>query len=227
MSAAHLRCIVAAFGDPGHVFPAVSLARALSERGHEVIVETWPQWQEAVEGTGLAFTSADGYQVFPPPKSGSPGGGEAALALMPLLEEFRPDVVVNDILTLAPALAAEKFGCRRATLVPHIYPLNNPGTPMFSTGALPPRTRLGRSFWDSADRLLERGLIRGRDDLNAQRRVAGLPPTSRFHGGISPDLAMVATFPQLEYPARLAGVGPGDRPDAVRDPPRRNRTSAG
>lgn len=202
MSAGHLRCIVAAFGDPGHVFPAVSLARGLSSRGHEVVVETWPQWRQAVEDAGLAFAGADEYQVFPPPKDGSPGGGEAALALMPLLEEFRPDVVVNDILTLAPALAAEKFGCSRATLVPHIYPVGNRGMPLFATGALPPRTPAGRRFWEISDRALERGLLRGRDDLNAQRRVAGLPPTARFHGGISPDLALVATYPQLEYPRK-------------------------
>ncbi len=197
-----LRCIVAAFGDPGHVFPAVSLARALAARGHEVIVETWPQWREAVEGVGLTFKGADEYQVFPPPRSGSPGGGQAALALMPLLEEFQPDVVVNDILTLAPALAAEKYGCRRATLVPHIFPLGNPGMPLFATGALPARTGLGKSLWKLSDRLLERGLARGRDDLNDQRRIAGLPPTDRYHGGISPDLALVATYPQLEYPRR-------------------------
>ena len=35
---------------------------------------------------------------------------EAARALLPLLEEMRPHVVVSDILTLAPALAAEKAG---------------------------------------------------------------------------------------------------------------------
>jgi UDP:flavonoid glycosyltransferase YjiC (YdhE family) len=195
-----MRCLVAAFGDPGHVFPAISLARALRAAGHDVIVETWPQWREAVEGTGLRFVSADEYQVFPPPVSGAPGGGDAALALMPLLEEFRPDVVVNDILTVAPALAAEKYGCRWATLVPHIYPVQDREMPFFAVGALPPRTFAGRRFWDLSDRLLVKGLERGRDDLNAQRQVAGLPPTERFHGGISPELALVATFPQLEYP---------------------------
>ena len=86
-----MRCLVAAFGDPGHVFPAVSLARALRGRGHEVIVETWPQWQQVVEEAGLRFVSADQYQVFPPPASGSPGAGQAAAALMPLLEDFRPE----------------------------------------------------------------------------------------------------------------------------------------
>jgi UDP:flavonoid glycosyltransferase YjiC (YdhE family) len=197
-----LRVIVAAFGDPGHVFPAISLGRSLAARGHQVRVETWPQWQEAVESCGLGFESADAYQVFPPPRSGKAGGGEAALALMPLLEDFEPHVVVNDILTLAPALAAEKYGCRRATLIPHVYPVQESGMPFFAVGALPARTGVGKRLWKQTDRLLERGLVTGRDDLNAQRDIVGLPPTDRFHGGISPDLAMVATFPQLEYPRR-------------------------
>lgn len=165
-----------------------------------MIVETWPQWQQAVEEVGLGFVSADQYQVFPPPASGSPGAGQAAVALMPLLEEFRPDVVINDILTVAPALAAEAHGCAWGTLIPHIYPIQDRGMPFFAVGALPARTGFGRRFWGWTERALRRGLERGRDDLNAQREIAGLPPTHRFHGGISPDLAMVATYPQLEYP---------------------------
>ncbi|MGK2956275.1 MAG: glycosyltransferase [Solirubrobacterales bacterium] len=172
-----------------------------------MLVETWPQWQEVVEATGLAFTSADEYQVFPPPESGSPGGGDAAVALMPLLESFDPDVVVNDILTVAPALAAEKFGCHWSTLIPHIYPVQGNGMPFFAVGALPPRTGLGRKLWGATDQLLVKGLERGRRDLNAQRAVIGLPPTERLHAGISPDLAMVTTYPQLEYPR--------DWPDSV------------
>lgn len=178
----------------------MSLARALKGRGHEVIVETWPQWQRAVEDAGLGFVSADQYQVFPPPASGSPGAGQAAVALMPLLEEFRPDVVVNDILTVAPALAAEAYGCAWGTLIPHIYPVQDHGMPFFAIGALPARTGAGRRFWKLTESALRRGLERGRDDLNAQRALVGLPPTERFHGGTSPDLAMVATYPQLEYP---------------------------
>ena len=194
---------MAAFGDPGHVFPAISLSRALSDNGHEVVLETWPQWEELVRGEGLGFASADQYQVFPPPSSGIAGGGEAAVALMPLLEEFEPDVVVNDVLTVAPALAAEKFGCRRATLIPHLWPEGRPGYPFFSVGALPARTPVGRAFWRVTSQLMDRGLIRGREDLNAQRKVIGLPPSDRFHGATSPDLDLVATFPQLEYEAGL------------------------
>ena len=38
------------------------------------------------------------------------------------MRDFRPDVAVNDVLTLAPALAAELEGVPLATLVPHFYP---------------------------------------------------------------------------------------------------------
>jgi UDP:flavonoid glycosyltransferase YjiC (YdhE family) len=44
------------------------------------------------------------------------------------------------------------------------------------------------------------GLRRGRDELNETRARLGLGPVERFHGGISELLAIVGTFPQLEYP---------------------------
>ena len=46
----------------------------------------------------------------------------AARALAGLMEEFEPDLVVSDILTLAPTLAAEVAGVPQATLIPHVYP---------------------------------------------------------------------------------------------------------
>ena len=48
--------------------------------------------------------------------------------------------------------------------------------------------------------ILESGLRRGRDEMNETRARLGLAPLERFHGGISELLALVATFPQLEYP---------------------------
>ena len=98
------------------------LGRALAQRGNEVTVETWERWREAVERVGLGFAAAEQYRVFPPPPPGKGmGPAEAAKALRPLLEELRPEVVVSDILTLAPSLAAEAAGIPRATLVPHIW----------------------------------------------------------------------------------------------------------
>jgi UDP:flavonoid glycosyltransferase YjiC (YdhE family) len=199
------RFLVAAFGDPGHVFPAISLGRALARRGHEVTVETWEERRPAVEGAGLGFAPAEEYRMFPPPDPDSAEGAHAARAaraLLPLLEEMRPDAVVSDILTLAPALAAEVAGLPRATLIPHIHPVVEPGLPFFAVGLRPPRTALGRRAWRAGQRALEVGLEHGRRDLNRQRERLDLAPLERYHGGISPDLALVATFPQLEYPRR-------------------------
>jgi len=205
-----MRFLIAAFGDPGHVFPAIALGRALRGRGHEATIETWEERRVAVEGAGLGFAAAEEYQMFPPPDPDSADGthaAEAARALLPLLEEMRPHAVVSDILTLAPSLAAERAGVPLATLIPHIYPVVEPGKPFFAVGLQPPRTPVGRAVWRTGQRALNVGLEQGRRDLNRQRERLGLPPVERFHGGISADLALVATFPQLEYPRRWpAGV---------------------
>jgi UDP:flavonoid glycosyltransferase YjiC (YdhE family) len=174
------------------------------------VVETWEERRGAVEGAGLGFAAAEEYKMFPPPEPDSDDGqhaAEAARGLLPLLEEMRPHVAVSDILTLAPALAAERTGVPLATLIPHIYPVVEPGLPFFAIGLRPPRTPLGRAVWRTGQRALNVGLEHGRRDLNLQRQRLDLPPIDRFHGGISPDLALVATFPQLEYPRRWpAGV---------------------
>jgi MGT family glycosyltransferase len=210
-----VRFLVAAFGDPGHVFPAIALGRALRGRGHEVTIETWEERRSAVEGAGLGFAAAEEYRMFPPPDPDSAEGehaAEAARALLPLLKEMRPHVVVSDILTLAPSLAAEKAGVPLATLIPHIYPVVEPGLPFFAIGLKPPRTPLGRAVWRTGQRALNIGLEHGRRDLNRQRERLDLPPVKRFHGGISPELALVGTFPQLEYsrqwPAGVEITGP-------------------
>lgn len=199
-----LRILVAAFGDAGHVFPAIALGKALAARGHEVVIETWEERRAAVESEGLGFAAAEEYRMFPPPDPDSAEGqhaAEAARALQPLLDEFRPHAVVSDILTLAPTLAAERAGVPLATLIPHIYPVVEPGLPFFAIGLRPPRTGFGRRLWRAGhDRALRVGLEQGRRDLNVQRARLDLPPIDRFHGGISPDLALVATYPQLEYP---------------------------
>jgi UDP:flavonoid glycosyltransferase YjiC (YdhE family) len=198
------RLMVAAFGDAGHAFPAIALGRALAERGHEVVVETWERWRQPVENLGLDFAAAEEYTVFPPPAFGSDdaSAADAAKALAPLLREWKPDAVVSDILTLAPTLAAEVAGIRHATLIPHLYPVSEMGMPFFATGLRPPRSAIGRNLWRRAMPLLEIGLRQGREELNAQRRRVGLGPVRRYHGGISEQLVLVATFPQLEYPRR-------------------------
>jgi UDP:flavonoid glycosyltransferase YjiC (YdhE family) len=203
-----LRLLIAAFGDPGHAFPAIALARELGRRGHEVLVESWERWRDPVEAEGLGFTGAQEYTVYPPPGPDTPDGqtaAAAARALASLMQGFEPDLVVSDILTLAPTLAAEVAGVPHATLIPHVYPVQQPGMPMYSLGLRPPRTALGRLGWRATGPLLAMGLRRGRDELNVTRARLGLGPIERFHGGISELLAIVGTFPQLEYPRAWPG----------------------
>jgi UDP:flavonoid glycosyltransferase YjiC (YdhE family) len=197
--------LVAAFGDSGHALPAIALARGLQGRGHRAVVESWERWREAVEGEGLEFVAAQEYRPFAgvaDPRDGAPSIADAARALLPLLDELRPDLVVSDILTGAPALAAELRGVGRATLIPHVYPVADEGVPFYGFGAMPPRTAVGRELWRAARPVLDAGLRRGLRELNRTRAELGLPPAREFHAGISRELALVATLPQLEYPRR-------------------------
>ncbi len=50
--------------------------------------------------------------------------------------------------------------------------------------------------------LIDNGLRQGRDEMNVTRERLGRPPLERFHGGISETLALVGTYPQLEYPRK-------------------------
>ena len=75
---------------------------------------------------------------------------QAARDTLPLVREQDPHVVVADILTLAPALAAELAGRPWATLIPHVYPHGEPQFPIYSLGARLPRTAAGRALWRAA-----------------------------------------------------------------------------
>jgi MGT family glycosyltransferase len=198
------RFLLAAFGDPGHAFPAIALGKTLVARGHDVRLQTWTKWQDDVEREGMRFEPAPEYKVFPTPET--PGlkpyqaAVRAARETQPLIQEFAPDAVVADILTVAAGLAAQLAGARWASLIPHVLPTPEPGFPPYSIGARLPRTRLGSMMWRAFDPLLRGGLEKGRVELNGARERLGLAPVDDLHGGLSKQLTLVATFPQLEYP---------------------------
>jgi UDP:flavonoid glycosyltransferase YjiC (YdhE family) len=191
----------------------IALGRALAARGHQVTLQTWTRWREHVQAEGMQFAPAPEYTVFP---SGEPGSApldfyeavvHATRHTLPLLRELEPEVVVADILTLAPALAAELHGAPHATLIPHVHPHGEAYFPIYSLGARLPRTAAGRALWRRAQSPIQRGLQLGRRELNDTRARLGLPPLTHVHGGISRQLALVGTFPQLEYP-RASGWDP-------------------
>jgi UDP:flavonoid glycosyltransferase YjiC (YdhE family) len=224
-----LRVFLGAFGDPGHAFPMLALGSRLVARGHVVAIQTWRRWRADCEAAGMQFTAAPEYQVFPTPDrplKPYAAAVRAARETVPVVEEFAPDVAVSDILTPAPALAAELCSVPVATLIPHVHPHGAPGFPMYSIGARLPRSRLGRAVWRAGDRLVAIGLERGRDEYNGARARLGLAPLPYVHTGISRSLALVATLPQLEYPrawpAWLRVVGPllWEPPGERVEPPR-------
>jgi UDP:flavonoid glycosyltransferase YjiC (YdhE family) len=197
------RILLGAFGDPGHAFPMIALGRALVARGNDVTLQTWTRWREHVEAEGMAFATAPEYQVFPQgpePLDFYEAVVHATRDTRPLVRELQPDAVVADILTLAPALAAELEDVPQATLIPHVYPHGERDFPIYSLGARLPRSFIGRALWRRAQRPVDSGLELGRTELNETRARVGLPPLPYVHGGISRELALIATFPQLEYP---------------------------
>jgi UDP:flavonoid glycosyltransferase YjiC (YdhE family) len=158
----------------------------------------------------MRFAAAPEYEVFP--SQGQPlkpyvAAVRASGSTRELIRSCDPDVVVADIITSAASLAAQAEGRRWATLVPHVMPTRAPSFPIYSVGAVYPRTALGRRFWDAVRPLVMTGEERGRVELNGARERVGLPPLSHHHGGISRELAIVATFPQLEYPRGVEWPG--------------------
>ncbi len=210
-----MRLFLGAFGDPGHAFPMLALGTELTRRGHAVTMETWSRWRADVEAAGMTFVAAPEYPVFPTmerPMTMYEAVVRAVSETRPAVADARPDVVVHDILTLAPALAGELEGVPVATLIPHVHPAPPPGAPPYSFGARWPRTRLGQRLWRQLDPLVEKGLRYGQRELNDTRAQLGLPPVERVHGGLSDRLVLVGTYPQLEYPrewpAHTHVVGP-------------------
>jgi hypothetical protein len=177
-----VQIFLGAFGDPGHAFPMLALGSRLVERGHTVCLQTWKRWEHDARAAGMEFAAAPEYQVFP--TEGEPlkpyaAAVQAARETVPQIARFAPDLAVSDILTPAPALAAELCGVPLASLVPHVLPLGAPGHPVYSIGARLPRTRFGRRGWRSADRLVRTGLEQGRGSTTSADGawVSGRCPT--------------------------------------------------
>ena len=90
--------------------------------------------------------------------------------------------------------------------MPHVLPTGEPGFPVYAVGAVYPRSAAAERLWEHPA-AADAGRGAGPRELNEARARVGLPPLEHVHGGISRELALVATFPQLEYPrARPAAL---------------------
>lgn len=210
-----LRIYLGAFGQPGHAFPMLALGARLAQRGHQVAFETWSRWREPVLAAGMELVPAPEYPVFPTserPLAPYEAVVRAAAVTEEQLRRRRPHVVVHDVLTLAPALAAERLGIPAATLIPHLHPVTGPHLPPFGLGARPPQTLAGMLMWRALARPAQTGLRRGRRELNDARARLGLTATARLFGGISERLCLLGSLPALEperrWPPGTHLVGP-------------------
>ncbi len=177
--AARLRIFLGAFGEPGHAFPMLALGTRLAARGHEVTFETWSRWREHVERGGNAVRRGARVSGVPDPRAAAEAlrGGRARHGRdSPGRARVAPDVVVHDILTLAPALGGGARG--RAGRDPRsptsIRRARRDSRRTRSARACRGPRRAG-AMWRALERPVQAGLRQGRRELNETRRTARAP----------------------------------------------------
>jgi UDP:flavonoid glycosyltransferase YjiC (YdhE family) len=179
----------------------LAVARALSERGHDVTFVSGMKHEYDAPEAGARFELLPSVQGSPL-HALRPYDDAAAQAetLRPMLERLEPDAAIVDVITVGAALAMDMMEIPFATLV--VHPLHTPSEslPPFGYGRAAGRTppmRL-RDAWMRANN--RKDLERAREDLNRGRARIGLGPSRTLHGGLSERLAIVATLPSLEIP---------------------------
>ncbi len=205
MNSARCRFLLVSIGQAGHAFPVISLGGELASRGHAVAIHTWDHWRPHIEAAGIEFIRAPRFDLddpFGPQPTAHEAAARGALEMLPNLRAFAPDVVVADVLSMAGSLAAELAGVPFATLVPHLYHVAGPTDPPFGSGFVPARTPLGRAAFRALSKPSHKLMTTGRRDLDEAREELGLPRLDRNHAGLSEDLVLVGTLPQLEPPRR-------------------------
>jgi UDP:flavonoid glycosyltransferase YjiC (YdhE family) len=206
-----MRVAVVAGPDPGHAFPAVSLALALRRRGCEVAFVSGTQWAAAVEREGLAFVPIG--VTAPRPEDNDFGavlwgrGRDLAPGVAASLRDFGADLAVVDTLTVPGWFGADLAGVPRIELVPTSFQQPSRALPPPGTGLAPGRGPFGRGRDALLRRLHERSRRNGVAACEAARAALGLPPSS------PPVATLVATVPGLEparpdWPERTEIVGP-------------------
>lgn len=223
-----MRVLIATVPETGHVNPALPVARALVERGHEVRWYTGRHHRAAVEATGAVFEPlVAGHDPADQPiqqrlpdrarLEGLPALrfdlkhvflDEVPLQLDDLeriLDRFPADVVLADTAFLAAPVLHERGGPPHATLGISILPIPSRDVPPVGTGRAPSRSRLVRLRDQALSSVAQRMLFRDVQRHHQQVRAdLGLGPTTRtvFDLLVSPYLYLQGATPSFEYPRR-------------------------
>jgi UDP:flavonoid glycosyltransferase YjiC (YdhE family) len=205
-----MRIAVIAGGDPGHVFPAAALTRALVERGHQGLLCTGASWGSALQRDGIPAIAMPRPEPNPEP-NGPRRLRQTSRRLAPQIAQglsaFEPDLVVADVMTPSGGLAAGLLGVPWVQLVPH--PLQDPSRflPPSSSGLAPARGPLGRLRDQRFYRITSVQWQQGDAARERDRERLGLPP------GGAPLARLIASLPALEalrpdWPSATYLVGP-------------------
>jgi len=224
------RFLFATWDGGGAVPPLLSVAGALTARGHEVRVLGDPVLADEVAATGAQFrpwtmaphrTSREdpGTEVVRDWEAKTPLGafarlrdrlifGPAGLFASDTLAELAKqpaDAVVTDHLLAGVGVAAEARTVPLALCVPNVLPLPRRGVPPFGMGLKPARGPLGRARDGALGFANQRLWGRGLPELNAARVELGLNRLvsvyDQFHRA---DRLLVLTSAAFDYPSCAA-----------------------
>ena len=230
------RALFACWPFEGHVYPQLSVAAPLRERGAAVAMDSGERMQAVVEAEGHEFfplrrTAGSWDRVHESERS--EGGRRPSLRvqreafrewlvesipgqvadLTDACEQFRPDVIVADASMWGPALVMrEAQGATVALQSPLIYAvIPGPDIPPLGSRVGVPRTskqRVRARVAGGIGDLLARGTRRRIDALRADHGLPRLPGSVNEVLGQLP-LYIVASLPELD-------LDRGDLPDGVR-----------
>lgn len=227
------RYLFTTWSAPGHIFPNLAVANALRARGHDVAIYTGTRATNLLAGLGVTHfpmrhvSDDDLYEMlFPTDDRAARTGSLGDLKRMrttlrrwlvdttpgqlrdlePVLDEWRPDVVVCDPTMWAPFLVLHE--ARRIPVAIFSWTiacmLSGSQIPPWGRG-LPLPTSLGRRLRVDVERVLTHAVTHEfRRAANALRRRYGLAPIKETiidFAGTMP-LYMVAGVPEYDYNRR-------------------------
>ncbi|WP_331765834.1 glycosyltransferase [Embleya sp. NBC_00896] len=230
--------LFATWAGGGAVPPVLSVARALSERGHDVRVLGDASLRDEIAAAGLepvAWTTAPQGDPADPAKdvirdfeARTPLGavarlrdrivcGPAADYARDTLAELhtRPaDVLVTEHMLLGAVTAGEAAGIPVASLATTIYPFPSPGAPPPGLGFAPAKGAPGRLRDRLVTRLAGKPWAKGLPALNAARVANGLKPLGSVVEAFERTDRVLVLSPRAldhagrQFPDHIRHVGP-------------------
>ncbi|MGP8297720.1 glycosyltransferase [Streptomyces inhibens] len=229
------RVLLATIPITGHVRPALPVAKRLVADGNEVVWYTGKKFEDLVGRTGARFVASsaqldfddsrvDVLQSMDDRKPGLAGLKKTIRKLFvesipgyardvaPLVDDFRPHVIVADHCFMAAPFLAQLRGIPKVVFGVGPLSVSSVDTAPFGMGLRPSATPLGRLRNRSLQWLMSHVVFH--DIQRAAHRVnaeVGIPPLDGFFmdwGMRVADRYLLATIPEFEYPR-------SDVPDAI------------